>query len=277
MKTLRIIPACRFSASCSADRQPRARAAMLRILLLCVTLFYLPGRTWGIDRSDDERYKDRYTGKYLYTKPDASAGGGITARIKGPNDPIAAVFALPPDEPRFCYRGEVTGDDRRGLLFEGLPVAKYDLFIVYDGKVYDGLTLQRGESDLTRQDRQLAEATVQKAEPFFDTKFLHRLEGKTGVKTGAARGIGTFLRTKPMIDYAGNPYSDHRQAYKLILFEHVGPGWQITRTREIFATFVKPGTRESRFVYRRALGRIRVTDSMKDLGELNLLVAESSE
>jgi len=226
------------------------------------------------DLSDAERYTKRYTGKYLYTDPDPSAGGGIRGRVTGVAMPIVAVFAIPPDEPRFCYKGSVIGSDRREFLFEGLPVAKYDLVVVYGETLYEGLTLHRGDDTLTRVDIEQIEAIIQKSEPFFDTKYIHRLEGETGRMTGLARCIETLLRTSPMIDYAGARYTDHRMSHKLVLLEQVGPGWQISRTREFYACFVKPGTRKPHFIHRRVLSRIRVVDSIKDLGDVNLAMAQ---
>ncbi len=50
----------------------------------------------------------------------------------------------------------------------------------------------------------------------------------------------------------------------------VGPGWQITRTREIFTAFVKPEAGVVKHVYAEKLGGIRVTDNVKDIGKISL-------
>ena len=218
-------------------------------------------------------------GIHLYTKPDPDAHGGIMGTVAAPAKPLAAVFAIPPDEPRFVYKGTITGPDRRGFRFQGLPVSRYDLMIFFDNVFYEGLTLTRAEDTLTKADRQAIETITMRSETFFNKKTIHRLEGLTGNMTGTARALSVFRRTGFTVDYTwtggrnpGDPgvHSDHRRAVKLIVLEDVGPGWQVKRTREIFTIEVPPSTPPLRSVYRRKLSRIRVTDHLKDLGEINL-------
>lgn len=208
------------------------------------------------------------TGKYLYTEPDAAAGGGIKGEIVMPKKPIAAVFALPPDEPRFVYKGKITGPKNRGFLFEGLPVRQYDLIVVFDDEFYEGLRLNRGENTLSQRDIKLVENILNKSEPFFNEKVIHRLEGKTGYKQ-EARCICTFLRAKGAA-LASIGYSGHRRSFKLALLMDVGPGWQVVRTREIYTIFAKPEKGIVRHAYREYLGGIRVIDNIKDIGKISL-------
>ena len=211
--------------------------------------------------------------KYLYTKPDASAGGGIKGTITRPQMPITAVFALPPDEPRFVYKGTVTGGEGRDFVFAGLQAARYDLLLVFDNAFYEGLTLNRGDDTLTSEDQQLIRKIIMKSEPFFNRKEVHRMLGKTGKMTGKARCMCTFVRTKSAMGfYDGKWYPDHRRSFKLVLVEDVGPAWQVVKTREIYVTQIKPASGKDviRHVYKPYLGRIRVTDKMKDLGKIDL-------
>jgi len=212
--------------------------------------------------------------KYLYTKPDASAGGGIKGTITRPQIPLSAVFALPPDEPRFVYKGTVTrGAAGSGFVFTGLQTARYDLLLVFDNAFYEGLTLNRGDDTLTPEDQRLIRKIIMKSEPFSNRKEIHRMLGKTGKMTGKARCMCTFVRTDRAMGFIdGKWYRDHRRSFKLVLVEDVGPAWQVVKTREIYVTQIKPASGKDviRHVYRPYLGRIRVTDKMKDLGKINL-------
>jgi len=200
----------------------------------------------------------------LYSKPDPSAGGGITGRIVNPKDPVLEVLAIPPDEPRLVYRAHVGGSGRREFSIHGLPMRKYDLVVIYDDKFYEGLNLHREENTLTAEDRSKIEATVQKAEPYFTKKIIHRLEGTTG-RGNLCRCICTFMRDRPSTN--GRQY---RRAFKVVILKDVGPGWQVVRTRDIYPTWIEPSKVRARHTYTKKLGGIRVTTSVKDVGELNL-------
>jgi len=212
--------------------------------------------------------------RYLYTAPDPAAAGGIAGKIAVPVAPLVAVLATPSDDPARVYRGGVHVEEGRSFRFTGLPVGKYDLVVVFADAVYEGLTLNRGDvTTLTPTDRQSMEKILVGTEPFYNRKVIHRLEGLTGTMTGRARGFCTFVRTKSALGFIdGVRYPEHRRSFKLVLFEDVGPGWQVAKTRELFVIQVPPnGSQdEVRHVYRRVLGGIRVTDAVKELGELNL-------
>ena len=222
-------------------------------------------------RSDTERYKEHYDAKDLYTASNPSLGGGIHGRALNAAGSLRAAFAVPPSDPKRVYRAGIVEDN--SFYFSGLPVSRYDLFLLFDNAVYEGFTLTRGEDTLTAQDRKAIQSIVEQSEPFFNSKTLHRAAGKTGRMTGEARAVCTFLRTKPSLDYAAETYTDHRRAFKLVLFEDVGPGWQIVRTRELYSGFVKPSSIAVVFKRDERLSGIRVTDKVKDLGDIDLSAA----
>ena len=210
------------------------------------------------------------TGKHLYTKPDKSAGGGIKATIVQPAGRLVEAFAMPAAEPGSVYRARITRADRTGFTFTGLPVGKYDLLLVFDKVFYEGLTLSRRGSDLSEEDHKSIKRIIGKSEPYYPEKTIHRLEGKVG-DAGKARCICTFFRKKASIGFVdGKTYPDHRRSLKLVLLEHVGPGWQVVKTREVHTVMVKPGTGDLQHRYRKTLAGIRVLDKMKDLGEIKL-------
>ena len=211
--------------------------------------------------------------RYLYTAPDPAATGGIKGEIVRPSQPVVGVFALPQGHPEWVYKAELAGPSSNRFAFAGLTVDRYDLLVVYDQGFYEGLVLAREENTLTKEDEKKIKAIIDKSEPFFNEKVIHRLAGKSGQMEGAARCICTFLRSKKSMGFIdGAWYPDHRRAFKLVVLEDVGPAWQIVRTREIFATQVTPGSGRDMVPhhYCPKLGAIRVTDSMKDLGSLDL-------
>ena len=219
---------------------------------------------------------DISTGKYLYTAPETSASGGLKGRIASPADTVVGVFALCPNQPKWCYRATLGGDKNREFEIAGLPMEKYDLVVLFKSAVYEGLTLGREGSTLTSKDRQGIEAQVQKSEPFFDQKIVLRLEGRTGKKEHAT-GLALFLRNKGADSNDGTRYTFHRRSIKVVHMMQVGPGWQMEREREIYVNFVKPGTApDIKDHYRPSLGNLRVTDTVKDLGDIDLTKAGSA-
>ncbi len=202
---------------------------------------------------------------HLYTTPDPSAEGGIQGRIASPSLPLESVLAIPADEPRFVYEASIPDDSRRSFYFKGLPMRKYDLIVIYTDRFYEGLRLHRDPNTLTAEDRKKIKDTVDAMEPYFKKKFIHRLEGTTG-RGNVARALCTFLRDTG----SAEGHWEHRRTFKLILFKDVGPGWQVVRARDLFPVSFEPGKPLPRHNYSEALSGIRVTRSIKDLGEIKL-------
>ncbi|MBN1557475.1 MAG: hypothetical protein JW951_04945 [Lentisphaerae bacterium] len=205
----------------------------------------------------------------LYTAPDASCPGGIRGRVARPDAPLEQVLAVPSDAPERVYAGRVDGADRRGFLFEGLPMRKYDLVLIYENRFFEGLDLHRGADTLTDADRAAIEAAVRESEPFFTRKTVHRLEGETG-RGGEARCICTYLRDKGSSEGLFTKREDHRRTFKLVMLRQVGPGWQIVRARDLYPVYVPPPRGRPAHAYAEVLHGIRVTDYVKDLGEIQL-------
>ncbi len=210
----------------------------------------------------------------LYTKPDPANSGGLRGHISKPGLPIEEILATPADNPEELYEGEVTGASRDTFQFKGLPVGKYDLIVVYPTAFYEGFQLNREASTLTPDDVKKIDATIQKSEPFFTKKFIHRVEGETGRASGA-RCICTYYRDKGsellMETFNGNSNRpDFRRTFKLVLLKDVGPGWQIVRARDLYPMWVSPKSTLPEHHFSATLKQIRVADQIKDLGELDL-------
>lgn len=238
----------------------------------CLALCLLPGLT-GLCEADA---KGPGTGTVqssrLYTAPDPQASGGIQGRFDPPSKPAAAVFVLAIDNWKQVYRAAVAPD---GRSFEctGLPVGRYDLLILADNRIVEGLTLSREESTLEAPDLKGIEEAVNKSTPFFDTKRLHRVAGNGGSE-GKARALLQEVRTRPVTLQSAEVRSDIQvRSLKLVLAECAGrPGWALVNTREIVRQEVRGGEARGLLPHQHEprLGGIRVVDAVKDLGNIAL-------
>ncbi len=206
----------------------------------------------------------------LYTTPDSAASGGIEGSVAYPTEAIEQVLAIPPDEPRLVYEGTVTGSDRREFQFSGLPMRKYDLIVIYKNRFYEGLQLHREDSTLTKDDLAKINTTIQKCEPFFTAKIIHRIEGTTG-RGNLARCICTFVREEASETWLAEASgSGNRRTFKIVMLKQVGPGWQIVRSRDLYPIWATPSISRPTHKYSRELSRVRVSDRIKELSPLHL-------
>jgi hypothetical protein len=217
----------------------------------------------------------------LYEAPDPKSPGGIQGRVVSPAKPIQQVLAIPPDAPEKVYAGEISGEKRDTFRFTGLPIRKYDLVVIYEDAIHEGLQLHRGESTLAEEDFVKVKTIIDKSEPFFTKKIIHRLEGETG-RGNLSRCITTFVREKPSITYmdAKNAVKSQsgyfRHTYKLVILKDVGPGWQIVRARDLYPKWIDPKKKLPQHFYESSLSRVRVADGTKDVGDLNLQAGDTS-
>lgn len=206
----------------------------------------------------------------LYTQPDGSAGGGIKLRINRVLKNMIAAFAIPQFETKSVYKGVVTGGD--SASFTGLPAAKYDLVLVFEDSFYEGIKLARDDDQLTAYDKASISAAINKSTPFFNLKEIHRMAGTTG-KDGHAMTVLQEMRTKPITLQSGEVRSDIQvRSIKVTMMDDVGPAWSQTQTREIIRQEVAGNERKGPLPHHFAppIGGIRVTDTMKDLGLVDL-------
>lgn len=239
------------------------RISLLAILLVTVSLGFKEGEHTGTVQSTR-----------LYTPFDPSAGGGISARIVNPQKPIVAVFAMPSDNPKFVYKGSIIGSSRE-IRFKGLPVGKYDLMILYEDEFYEGFTLTRDGDALTTRDRDSIKAAIMRTVPFFDTKQIHRLAGGTG-REARGRCVLQEVRTKTILTQNADVMTGMQvRSIKIAMVEDVGAtGWTLKQSRELVRQEVASNERKGILGhhYQAKLGGIRVTDAVKELGELNLFL-----
>ena len=185
----------------------------------------------------------------LYTATNPADMGGIKGTIANPYKPILQILAIPPEEPRFVYEGKVTGSNKQGFLFESLPMAIYDLLVVYEDDFYEGLELHPQTNTLTKADLEKIEYIISESQPYFPRKIIHRVAGTTG-RGHVARCLCTFLRDKKstgtsshrkgleyMVDQSTLGW---RRTFKLIWLKDVGPGWQVVQARDLYPVWTVP-------------------------------------
>lgn len=212
----------------------------------------------------------------LYTPPDRSAAGGIKGRVVQPKKPIEEILVMPPDEPKKVYKGVISGDDKQSFGFSNLPMAKYDLFIIYEDEFYEGFRLSREPDTLNAKDREGITKIVMASDPFFNNKIIHRMEGTTG-RGNFARCLVTQSRDQSAPGEVvegegfGVTMAKHlgRRTYKLIWLKHVGVGWQVVQKRDLYPVTVPLTELNPKHNYSKKISGIRVTNNLKDLGEID--------
>jgi hypothetical protein len=151
-------------------------------------------------------------------------------------------------------------------------MAKYDLFVIYENEFYEGLELTYEPDTLTEKDRKSIDYIVNASDPFFNKKVIHRMAGTTG-RGNFARCVVTQYRDGP-----GTVSADYvalvgvsRRTFKLIWLKDVGVGWQVVEKRDLYPVTVEMRLLTPTHHYTRQLSRIRVTDQVKNLGDLVLV------
>lgn len=210
----------------------------------------------------------------LYKKPDPASTGGLRGSIGSPVLPLEQILAVSAEDVDQVYEGVVEGAQRNTFQFNGLPVGKYDLVAVFATEFYEGLHLSAEPSTLSAQDLLKINASIQKSEPYFLKKFIHRVEGLTG-RGQEARAVCTYFRDKgselDLEKFEGkSSRPDFRRTFKLVLLKDVGPGWQIARARDLYPVWMNPKAALPVHKHSPALHQLRVADQVKDLGALQL-------
>lgn len=207
----------------------------------------------------------------LYTAPDTSASGGIVGKIVKPEMPIVQILAMPPDEPRFVYEGRISGASRQEFSFANLPMAKYNLFVIYENAFFEGLQLSSEPDTLTDKDRQSITKIVNESDPFYNKKIIHRIAGTTG-RGNFARCVVTQYRDGPgtvTADYV-ELKGQGRRTFKLIWLKDVGVGWQVVQKRDLYPVTVDLRLLKPTHHYSEQLSNIRVTNKVKSLGDIDI-------
>ncbi|MCL1921480.1 MAG: hypothetical protein FWG50_10485 [Kiritimatiellaeota bacterium] len=252
-----------------------------------------------IDPGNMSPYSKTQVGSKLYTEPDPSASGGIRGALADLPSDLLGVIAVPQRFTDIASRDEIAGGTAaknarnttkeiqisaylasvsgNSFSFRGLPPGKYDLLVVCDNAMYDGILLAREVSTLTDADVKVIKDKVAESNPFFNIKNIQRIEGVPG-SYGKARALGQDMRTLPVTLQSAEVLTHIQiRSLKIYQFEQIGtaklgPMWAVKRTRELVRQEVGPPDTKGPIpnYFCQALQGIRVSTSVKDIGTVAL-------
>ena len=236
-------------------------------VFVCATLSAHAGLP--VEPTPPHQVGGEYKSSLLYTPPDPSATGGL--HLISPL-PLEFAFAIPESNQEYVYKGTI-GADQKDISFSGLPVSKYDLVLVTKDRFYEGISLNRDENSLTPQDLTSIEEILSRSVPFMNVKRTEAVKGTPG-DNGQATALVQWMRAGGnLLNQNGDMMVGHQiRSLRLAFLADVGPGWQVTGTREIIRTDVFPDMLHGLLgvTYVDNLNGIRVVDSVKDIGLVNL-------
>jgi len=217
------------------------------------TVLFLSGLLLAAALSQSER---------LYTKPEAADTGGLQGRIEAGK----LTHAIAVDQRLHnVYLGRLDGG-RKAFTFENLPTAKYDLVLITDdGRVFEGVVR---EGKKLEEIDSLSAANLQtrigKADAFFNQSKVHR------VIVGEDRAwiFVERVRDKQILKQSGEELNAFLRRFEVAELRKASDDWQMVNTRHIYREEIPKGksTAFCRHAHVPALGNIRVTGGMKDLG-----------
>jgi hypothetical protein len=210
-----------------------------------------------------------YKSVALYTPPDPSATGGL--HFVSPL-PLEFAAAIPESNQAHVYKGNL-GTDKKDVSFSGLPVARYDLLLMTQDHFYEGISLNRDDTSLSPDDLAAIEEIFSRSVPFMNIKRTEVVKGTPG-DNGAATALVQWMRAGGnLLNQNADLMVGHQiRSIRLAFLADVGAGWQVTATREILRTDVFPNMTQGflPFTYADNLNGIRVVDSVKDIGNVDL-------
>ena len=210
-----------------------------------------------------------YKSSLLYTSPEPAAPGGLHLVS---SIPLEFAFAVPESNQEHVYKATL-GSDGKEVSFSNIPVSRYDLLLVTRDHYYEGISLNRDENSLAPADLESIEEIFSRSVPFFNVKRIEMVKGTPG-DNGHATALVQWMRIGGnLLNQNADLMAGHQiRSLRLAFLADVGPGWQVTATRELIRTDVFPdmpkGFLPVTFVD--DLNGVRVTDSVKDIGAVNL-------
>jgi hypothetical protein len=197
----------------------------------------------------------------IYTAPDPSANGGIEGKT-----PVSVTHALAVDHERLhVYRGKLS-DGGRSFSFSNLPVGKYDIVLVDEGKtIWEGVNLGEPLPPLGEKSSANLKQRIAAADAFFNTHVVHRL----GLLGDHSYAFVERLRDRNTLTQAGTSMGNVSRL-EIIEFQQAEDDWQMTETRHIYREEEpkKQGAPFMKHFHVSELGNIRVIDTLKKLPPL---------
>ena len=200
----------------------------------------------------------------IYTAPDSASPGGIEGKTL-----LSLTHALAVERDRLhVYRGELA-DGGRAFRFSHLPVGKYDLVLVSGSNVvFEGLTLGSPLVNPDPVSAQNLEKRIAVADSFFNRCAVCR----TGIAGDQALAFVERIRDSLTLQQSGEKLNANLRRLEIIELVRAADDWQMSTARHIYREEIPlgstPGFLQHFFVS--TIGNIRVVDSVKQLGTLNL-------
>lgn len=236
-------------------------------LLACAALW---ARAQGLPApSVNPKAGGEYKANLLYTPPSPDAQGGLHLVS---SLPLEMALAIPENNQEHVYKGTL-GPDNKDVTFSNIPVSRYDLVLVTTDHLYEGISLNRDENSLSEQDVQSINDILWRSVPFFNVKRIDAVKGTPG-DAGRSTALVQWMRIGGVLLNQNYEWLKGHQirSVRLAFLADVGPGWQVTGTRELVRTDVFPNMMKGYLAtaWLDDLNGVRVTDSVKDIGKVNL-------
>ena len=199
----------------------------------------------------------------IYTKPDPAATGGI----EGATD-LQLTHALAIDHDRLhVYRADL-GDGGKSFQFLHLPVGKYDLVLVSNGVVFEGLALGDPADSLEATSAQNLRTRIGAADSFFNRFAILR----TGINGDQALAFVERARDRLTLQQSGEKLDANLRRFEIVELAKAGDDWQMSTTRHIYREEepVRANTPFMKHFFVSAIGNLRVVDTVKQLGTVTL-------
>ena len=200
----------------------------------------------------------------IYTQPAGSDTGVITAKVGGAV--LTHAIAVERDRARVYLATLDPGGT--GFRFGNLPVGRFDLVLVTrDNRVIEGLGLG-AVADLPEGRVKTLEASVTKADSFFNRHVIHR----TGMEGESTWVLVERIRDGEILRGSGEVLHASLRRLEIIELREASDEWQMARTRHIYREEAAQ-TKDIPFLIHQqlpALGGLRVAGAPRDLGTIEL-------
>lgn len=199
----------------------------------------------------------------IYTKPDPLATGGIEGTVAMP---LTHALAMDHDRVR-VYRADLSDGGKR-FEFLHLPVGKYDLVLVANGAVYEGLALGDTAESLAPTSAQHLRERIGAADSFFNRYTIHR----SGLNGDQALAFVERIRDRLTLKQSGEKLDANLRRFEIIELARADDDWQMAATRHFYREEepVRGNPPFMKCFFVSAIGNLRVVDTVKELGSLTL-------
>ncbi len=202
----------------------------------------------------------------LYTRTEATDVGGLKGRLESGT----LTHAIAVDQRlQKVFLAELDGAGRE-FNFTRLPTAKYDLVLVTaDGRVCEGIAREGMKlEDIDPASAANLRTRIGKADAFFNQSKVHR------VIVGEDRAwiFVERVRDKLILKQSGEELPASLRRLEIAELRKASDDWQMVHTRHVYREEIPRGQSTGFFKHAclSALGNIRITGGVKDLGVVSI-------